>query len=154
MFDQSLEESSLHALSLLPSLPWLYYHLIPTDLFSSYNVCSTKIGPGDSKPPGEIVSVTSSQSSRSRATKQTTLGIKCYNQGVATSELESGCFWTLRKIRSRSPKISNTCSVLICCSNVESRRVVILIILKRLLQMFRSFLTTTFYFCNSFMICF
>lgn len=62
MFEQSLEDGSLLPPSLLPSFPLLYYRLIPRGLFSSYNVCSAKVGPGDSKTPGETISMTSSQS--------------------------------------------------------------------------------------------
>lgn len=72
--------------------------------------------------------------------KQASVHVECYNQGVDANQNRKVAVWNSKKTQSRSPKISNSCSsssVLLCCSNVESRRVVTLILLKGHLQMFR-----------------
>lgn len=38
MLEQNFADGSLVPLSLMPSLPLFYYYLLPTDLFSTYNV--------------------------------------------------------------------------------------------------------------------
>jgi len=138
--EQNLTDSSLLPLSLLPSLPLLNYHLLPTDLFSNYNVWGAIIGSGDSKVQ-EILFPWLAHS---------LVGAEPWNRNPYTLsviikvwiQIRIGrwLFLNSKKTWSRSPKISNSCSspsVLLCCSNVESRSVVILILLKRLLQMFR-----------------